>query len=167
VNLKIGVFSVSLSYFINNLTAGREIMFVWWPVANKLYPGGRQSHAKIAYDCGPAVNYFFTLWQPVACKLYLSGSQSQANSRRFYSSCMQLLATWVQFACDWRPVASNFHASGQYRAKPPVFVNTLPEQLFEEENEDALKKPFRHRYWLGPISINTMYGLIQSHETGP
>ncbi len=74
---------------------------VWWPVANKLYKGGCQSHAKIACD-----------WWPVAFKLYPSGRQSHANRNLVASSCrqipiifylfwMRLAAMLVQFSCNW------------------------------------------------------------------
>jgi hypothetical protein len=62
---------------------------------------------------------------------------------------MRLAAKRVQFARDWRPLEYKLYAtgrqshalllSGQLRAKPPVFVSTLREQLFELKNEDAIK----------------------------
>jgi hypothetical protein len=39
---------------------------------------------------------------------YQCGRQSQANLGRFYSCCMRLAATWIQFVCDWPPVACTF-----------------------------------------------------------
>ncbi len=102
-------------------------MCVWRLVANKMYQGGRQSHAKIACD-----------WRPVAFKLNPSGRQSHAIipawppvAGKFPFSlacghtgtiCMPLAATGVQFICNWWPLGYDLNATGhQLRAKPPVF----------------------------------------------
>jgi hypothetical protein len=71
---------------------------------------------------------------------------------------MRLAVTWVQFACNWRPLGYNLHATGSHlgtiymqlanlacgsgplRAKPLVFANTLQEKIFELKNEDTIKK---------------------------
>jgi hypothetical protein len=72
-------------------------------------------------------------WTPVACKLYPRVRQLNANFSQFYSCCMQLTAKQIQFSFDWQPVGYNLYAtgrrshanfacaSGQLRAKPPVF----------------------------------------------
>jgi hypothetical protein len=77
---------------------------------------------------------------------------------------MQLVATPVQFACDWQPLGSNLHATGSHLGtihmrlaasriptfyalaascmqSRPFFARTLREHLFELKNEDAIKKP--------------------------
>jgi hypothetical protein len=115
-------------------------------------------------------------WPPVACK--------------FYSCCMRLAATWVQFACNWRPLRYNLHAtgghsslyatghqshtnfacaSGKLHAKPPVFCKHAARTIFELKNEDAIKKSENlcHTYDCKGLSINTMHGPIQSRETVP
>ncbi len=81
------------------LPDGREIKCVWWPVANKLYQGGHQLHAKIAAT-GDQSNKIVPDWLPIACKFYPRGCQTQANYWRFYSRCTRLAVTPVQFACD-------------------------------------------------------------------
>jgi hypothetical protein len=67
-------------------------MCVWWPVANKLCHGGRQSHAKIVCD-----------WFPVAFKLYQSGRQSHANCTWVAARCRPIPIDFINFACDWWP----------------------------------------------------------------
>jgi hypothetical protein len=53
-------------------------------------------------------------WLPVACKLYPRGRQSHENIGRFYSCCMRLAATRVQFSGDWRPLGYNLYATGSH-----------------------------------------------------
>jgi hypothetical protein len=120
-------------------------------------------------------------WPPVACKLYLCGRQSHAHFGRFYSCCMWLTAKRVQL-----------HATGGHSGKiymrlatscmqilhalaascvqsRQLFASTLREQLFEIENEDAIKN-LRiysiHVLAIG-LSINTLHDPIQSPETVP
>jgi hypothetical protein len=104
-------------------------------------------------------------WPPVACKLFPSGHQPKKNANfgRFYSCCMRLAATRVQFACDWQSLWYNLHATGDHSGMIYVrvaasrmqnlhvlmascmqsrqfFASRLQEQLFEFKNEDAIKK---------------------------
>ncbi len=103
---------------------------------------GRQSHAKL-YPCG--------------CQLH-------ANFSQFYSCCMRLAATGVQFARDWRrSLRYNLYATGghsgtiymrlaasrmqnlhalaaSYVQSHQFLASTLREQLFKLKNEDAIKK---------------------------
>jgi hypothetical protein len=108
------------------------------------------------------VSCLVTDWPPVAGKLYLSGHQSHANFSRFYSCCMRLAATRVQFACDWRPLRYNLHATGGHSGtiymrlatsriqtlhalaascmqSRQFFASMLREPLFELKNEDPIK----------------------------
>ncbi len=89
---------------------------------------------------------------------------------------MRLAATRVRFACDWRPLGNNLYATGgQSHANfacvgsRQFFASTLREQLFELKNEDANKKSenLRDTCACKGLSINTMHGPIQSHETVP
>ncbi len=79
---------------------------------NKLYQSGRQSNGKTACDC-----------QSVPFKLYPSGRQSLENctrmaaSRRqipnnFFKFCVRLVATRVEFVCNWRPLGYNLNTTG-------------------------------------------------------
>ncbi len=72
--------------------------------------------------------------------------------------CMRLAATWVQFACIWRPLGYNLHATGSHlgtiykqlanlawdsgplRAKPLVFCKHAARKFFELKNENSIKK---------------------------
>jgi hypothetical protein len=66
------------------------------------------------------------------------------------ASRMQISADFIHVACYWRSLGYNLYATGGHsgtihmqlllHAKPPVFASTLPEQLFESKNEDAIKK---------------------------
>jgi hypothetical protein len=88
------------------------------------------------------VYFFVTEWPPFACKLYLSGHQSHANCTRVDASRIQISGDFIHVACYWRLSGYNLHAtgghsatnymgrqshpkfacaSGQLRAKPPVF----------------------------------------------
>jgi len=69
-----------------------EKMCVWQPVANKLYQGVQQSHAKIACDWGPVALH----WYPHGNCTREAGSQ----------------ANFIHVACDWRPHRYNLHATG-------------------------------------------------------
>ncbi len=91
-------------------------MCVWLPVANKLYQGGRQSHAKLACDWRPVEFKLYPSgrqwhakiacgWRPVAFKLYLSGCQSHANCTRVAASRRQISVDFIHVAWDWWPVA--------------------------------------------------------------
>jgi hypothetical protein len=74
---------------------------------------------------------------------------------------MRLAVTRVQFACDWRPLGYNLHATGGHPIymrlaasrmqtlhalaascvqSRQFFASTLREQLFELKNEEAIKK---------------------------
>jgi hypothetical protein len=63
---------------------------------------------------------------------------------------MRLAAIRVQFACDWRPLGYNLHATGGHpiymrlaasrMQSRQFFASTLREQLFELKNEEAIKK---------------------------
>jgi hypothetical protein len=76
---------------------------------------------------------------------------------------MQISANFVHVACDWRPRGYNLHATGGHSGtiymrlvascmqtlyalaascmqSRQFFASTLPEQLFELKNEDAIKK---------------------------
>ncbi len=119
------------------------IMCVWRPVANRLYQGGRQSHAKIACDYSGQSHSNCT---PSGCQSHANCTRVAASRRQIPIGffCMRLAATWVQFACIWRPLGYIFYAtgghlvtiwmrlaasrmlflhatSGQLGAKPPVF----------------------------------------------
>jgi hypothetical protein len=65
-----------------------------WPVAYRLFPSGRQLHA----NC--------TRVAP----------SSMQHEKKSMEICMRLAATWVQFACDWRPLSYNLHATGGHSA---------------------------------------------------
>ncbi len=81
----------------------------------------------------------------------------------FYSCCMRLAATQVQFACDWRSLGYNLYATGGHSGtiymrlaasrmetlhalaaicvqSCQFFASMLQEQLFEFKNEDVNKK---------------------------
>ncbi len=73
-------------------------------------------------------------WVAASClQIVLCGRQSHANFHGFYSCCMRLAATRIQFACDGQPLGYNLYATGrqshenfacacgQLHAKPPVF----------------------------------------------
>ncbi len=51
---------------------------------------------------------------PVAYKLYPSGGQSHANYTRVAASRMQHEYNRPKFACDWRPLGYNLHATGSH-----------------------------------------------------
>ncbi len=76
---------------------------------------------------------------------------------------MRLAATRLQFACDWRPLGDNLHATGGHSGtiymrlaarrvqtlhalaaicvqSRQFFASTLRAQLFEFKNEDIIKK---------------------------
>jgi hypothetical protein len=55
---------------------------------------------------------------------------------------MPLAATRGQFVCDWPPVAPNFcvRLAASTVQSRQFFESTLPEELFELKNEDAIKK---------------------------
>jgi hypothetical protein len=114
-------------------------------------------------------------WPPAACKFRLILFLLHATGGHAGTICMRLVATRVQFICDWRPLRYNQShanlscASGQLRAKPPVFASTLREQFFDLKNEDAIKKSENLRYTCAcqGLSINTLLGPIQSRETVP
>jgi hypothetical protein len=81
---------------------------------------------------------------------------------------MQLAATRLPFACDWRPLGYNLHAASCVQSRQ-FFASTLREQLFELKNLDAIKKSenLRDTCACKGLSINTMHGPVQSRETGP
>ena len=107
------------------------------PKFNIWFFPSRQLHAKIACNLAARCIQIVSEWPKVACKLYSLGCQSQANSHRFYSSCMRLQPRW--YNCKrltvtqvQQPIGNNLNATGsQYSTKLPVFESTLPEQLFE------------------------------------
>jgi hypothetical protein len=62
------------------------------------------------------------------------------------ASSRQILVDFIHVACDWRPLVYNLNATSRQsqanfaRASGQFFASTLPEQLFELKNEDAIKK---------------------------
>jgi hypothetical protein len=56
--------------------------------------------------------------------------------------CMQLAATWLQFECDWLPVACHFcmQLVASYVQSCQFFESTLPDELVELKNEETIKK---------------------------
>jgi hypothetical protein len=105
---------------------------------------------------------------------------------------MQLAATRVQFACNWRPLGYNLYATGGHSGtfymrlaasrmqtfhalaascvqSRQFFASTLREQFFELKNEDAIKKSenLRDTCACQGLSINTLHGPIQSRATVP
>jgi hypothetical protein len=74
------------------LAASRiQIVTKWSPVAFKLYPSGRQSHAKC---------------------IRVAASRIQ-NEKKTMEICLRLADTRVQFVCDWRPLGYNLNATGR------------------------------------------------------
>jgi hypothetical protein len=55
---------------------------------------------------------------------------------------MRLAATWLQFECDWLPVACYFcmQLAASCVQSRQCFESTLPEELFELKNEETIKK---------------------------
>ncbi len=134
---------------------GREIMCVWRPFANKLYPGGRQLRTKFAGDWRPVAYklnctrvaascmQIVLVWPPVEGKFSLILLILHANGGHAGTICMWLPATRVKFISYWPPVACMqiLHALAACCVQSPqFFTSTLREQLFELKNEDAMKK---------------------------
>jgi hypothetical protein len=69
--------------------AHAKFAYDWPPVACKLYPSGRQSHANCT-SVAPSRMQIIPAWPPVACNMNKIG--------------MRLAATGIQFACDCRPL---------------------------------------------------------------
>jgi hypothetical protein len=114
----------------NRVAASRmQIVPKWPPVAYKLYPRGRQSHANFGqfYSCCTRLAatrvQFACDWQPLGYNLYATGHSSTIYLR-LAASHMQTL----------HALAASCVQSLQF------FASTLREQLFELKNEDVIKK---------------------------
>ncbi len=75
-----------------------------------LQPSGRQSYANCIRVAASRMQ-IVPVWPPVACKfrpilfmLHVTGSHTG-------TICMQLVATQVQFICDWWPLRYNLYAT--------------------------------------------------------
>ncbi len=84
-----------------------------------------------------------------------------------FQSCRQ---TDAKLKCPLETRQQILHAqAASCMQSRQFFANTLPEQLFELKNEDTIKKSenLRGTCPCYGLSINTMYGQIQSRETVP
>jgi hypothetical protein len=75
------------------LLAHAKIGCDWRSVAYKLYPSG-QYYSRMQ---------IVSAWPPIACNM---------NTVKSTGICMPLAATRVQFACHWRPLSYDLHATG-------------------------------------------------------
>jgi hypothetical protein len=102
----------------------------WPPVACKLYPSGRQSHAN---NARVAANRMKNFGRFNSCCLRLAATRVQFTCHGGYSGriCMRLAASRMQ---TLHALVASCMQSRQF------FASTLREQLFELKNEDAMKK---------------------------
>jgi hypothetical protein len=101
------------SSFFNSNNCSRSVLAKNWRLCTQMAASAckvsmRLNCTRVAASCMQIVPE----WPPVACKFYLRGRQSHGAWIKLAEFCMRLAAMGVQFACDWRPLGYNLHASG-------------------------------------------------------
>ncbi len=151
----------------------------WPPVAYKLYPNGRQSHAtwiksiQICMQLAEMWVQFACNWRPLGYNLYVTGCHSvtrqetcrqevckrpslhhiyiflalaSPHPRRLLPTIQLTALGYLVWKMRWyygwhSHTEANFvRASGQLRAKPPVFCKHAARTIIWIKNEDAIKK---------------------------
>jgi hypothetical protein len=107
----------------------------WRPLGYNIYATGVHSGTIYMRLASTRVQYICD-WRPLGYDLYATGGHSGTIN-------MRLAATRVRFICDWRPLGYNLYAtgrqshavfacaSGQLRAKPPVFCKHAVTTIIE------------------------------------